>query len=307
MTDVLSSSSSILFARKCTENQLRDYVVTFPMRIVWVSAYTQEECVSYLDKTSYMDIFFMQLLPYGNLLPWLKHQKMRIHLVNTEQMSRYNTETKHSESVFFPFDTFIFDGLRGETPLCCTLWDYSARNLEMAKKHVSRQLNLRLFCFKPINYYKKKQDFDASLKQKNCVFIGDASSKYRQKAIQQIASLVDIDVVTNLFGPQRDLKLLQYKILVNVHYAPSYCVFEEMRCLPCLLTNTIIVSEDSLLDPKHPIAEFIIFSPYDSLHERVQEVLKNYEFYYELFFVQKKKQLEHLVDAITTYEQSFSI
>ena len=75
------------------------------------------------------------------------------------------------------------------------------------------------------------------------------------------------------------------KILINVHQTDHHHTFEELRVLPALLNGVIIISEDVPLKDKIPYNEFIIWSDYDKIVDKVKEVYENYEFYYNKIFV----------------------
>ena len=91
---------------------------------------------------------------------------------------------------------------------------------------------------------------------------------------------------TNCFDKKCLLELYQKnKILINVHQTDHHHTFEELRVLPALLNGVIIISEDVPLKDKIPYNEFIIWSDYDKIVDKVKEVYENYEFYYNKIFV----------------------
>jgi hypothetical protein len=74
------------------------------------------------------------------------------------------------------------------------------------------------------------------------------------------------------------------RILVNIHQTPHHHTFEELRVLPALLCGCVIVSEDVPLKEHIPYSEFIIWSDYDSIVEKVKHVSDNYDFYFNEIF-----------------------
>ena len=74
------------------------------------------------------------------------------------------------------------------------------------------------------------------------------------------------------------------KILINVHRSPHEHTFEEIRCLPALMCRTIVISENSPFTELVPYQHMIIWCDYDSLVSKTQEVLRDYEYYYNKIF-----------------------
>jgi hypothetical protein len=74
------------------------------------------------------------------------------------------------------------------------------------------------------------------------------------------------------------------KILINIHQTEHHHTFEEQRCLPALLCGTLVISEESPLSELIPYKDFIIWSSYEKILEKTEEVLKNYEFYHAKIF-----------------------
>lgn len=70
------------------------------------------------------------------------------------------------------------------------------------------------------------------------------------------------------------------KVLVNVHQTDFHDTFEELRVLPALLNGLVIIAEDSPLKEFIPYHEYIIWCKYEDIVEKTNEVLKNYEYYF---------------------------
>ena len=83
-------------------------------------------------------------------------------------------------------------------------------------------------------------------------------------------------VVLQAFGSDRDDFLLsRCAILLNVHYAEDYRIFEELRCNRCLYSGILVVSETSEMDETHPLKPFIHFADLDQLPAKTLEVVGN--------------------------------
>lgn len=74
------------------------------------------------------------------------------------------------------------------------------------------------------------------------------------------------------------------KILVNIHQKDNCLTFEELRVLPALQCGTIVISEVSPFSQKVPYHNSIIWCSYDTIVDKVIDVLENYdEYHYNLF------------------------
>jgi len=96
--------------------------------------------------------------------------------------------------------------------------------------------------------------------------------------------------VNNCFD-KNDLKNLykNTKIIINIHQTNHHDTFEELRVLPALQCGVIVVCENSPLSELIPYNDYIIWSSYDKILDKVNEVIENYDYYYNLVFVEKKK------------------
>jgi len=254
----------MLFARGIVYEPLCEYVASLKLPTYWVPSYTLEHCQQHLT-TIPKQIVFLQKGPSPCLLDFLKDKIEKVWILNTEQMTRYSTnvETKNNE-VPFPFEEWMMQYVRKGL---VSIMDYSQANL-VIWNNLFPLLETRLCCFIP--------PVVSTQKTKDVVFVGDASSPYRQQILQQLHS---ITILTNKYGAVRDRELYQHRILLNIHFGPSYNVWEEIRCLPCILAGMIVVSEESLIDKQHPIYPFVVFAPYDCLLAKVQEVQANVKDY----------------------------
>jgi hypothetical protein len=90
--------------------------------------------------------------------------------------------------------------------------------------------------------------------------------------------------ITDSWGKERDDYLFRHKILVNIHAGDDYKVLEEIRCNRCINNKIIVITEKSQADDYYPYKNNIIECDYDDIPKMVDEVLNNYEFYYEKLF-----------------------
>ena len=108
----------------------------------------------------------------------------------------------------------------------------------------------------------------------------------RKKLIENVkAENINLTNVNNVFS-KNDLRQLykNTKILINIHQTEGNHTFEELRVLPALLCGCIVVAEDSPLKELIPYSNCIIWSPYDTIVNKVKEVSDNYDKYFNDIF-----------------------
>lgn len=87
------------------------------------------------------------------------------------------------------------------------------------------------------------------------------------------------------------------KIIINIRQTDIYDTFEELRVLPALLCGTIVISEIVPLREVIPYSDYIIWENYDNLLDTVENVLNNYDYYYDKIFKEPKNmKLEDIHD-----------
>lgn len=70
------------------------------------------------------------------------------------------------------------------------------------------------------------------------------------------------------------------KVMINIHQTDHHHTFEELRVLPAICCGVIVICERSPLTENLPYNEFIIWCDYENIMEKLDEVLKNYNEYY---------------------------
>ena len=119
-----------------------------------------------------------------------------------------------------------------------------------------------------------------------CLFVKDNNERRTNLLNSLFNKSLPVKTETNCFDKKCLIELYKKtKILVNVHQTDHHHTFEELRVLPALFNGVIIISEDVPLKDKIPYNEFIIWSDYDKISDKVKEVYENYEFYYNKIFV----------------------
>ena len=88
------------------------------------------------------------------------------------------------------------------------------------------------------------------------------------------------------FHEDRDKKIAEAKILVNIHYDCDYQIYEHLRCDRWSLSGLLVITEESLSDRLLDTKDLIIVRKYDNLVKTICQTLKNYQKHYNSY---KKK------------------
>jgi hypothetical protein len=164
------------------------------------------------------------------------------------------------------------------------IWDYSAENWRLLKTMARRHgLSLNEKAHRILQYVPsleidnwgnspEKKTFDVA-------FVGTMSSR-RKRILNQLQQLGYKILVlepnnANNFGQERNRQLLKARILLNIHYEYDYQVFEEIRCSAAVYNGLSVVSEESLLEDKHPIKQYVRFASYNQLVSTVDSLLND--------------------------------
>lgn len=129
-------------------------------------------------------------------------------------------------------------------------------------------------------------DFDKTEKKDILALFIKNNNQRRSLILEDLdKNKIEYNNVVNCFSKEDLLEVYKKsKILINLHQTDHHHTFEELRILPALMNGVIIISEDSALKEKVPYHEYIIWSKYDDIVNKVKEVSENYEYYYHKIF-----------------------
>jgi hypothetical protein len=210
-----------------------------------------------LQKNNYLKIIiFVQIIPEHinkNLL-----NKKFYCVINTEQYTSTNNNYLNCNNNI--------------------IIDYSNENILYAKQN----LEYKKYIFFP--YVPMQKEILNFTKIYDVCLVGTLNSR-RQYIINQIRNLgIKINVISDLFGKERDDVLFKHKILVNIHSDIDYQIYESIRCDRCLFNKIIIISEKSLFCKKNMLKKFIIFRKYENISKITLKILQKYDYYYDKIF-----------------------
>jgi hypothetical protein len=249
------------------------------------------------------EVVFVQMAPDINLLFQLLDRKIKVWILNTEQLSRLTHKTEEkTDAVTFHFEEWLLCYIRPQRRV--SIMDYSAANMHIWKK-LFPDLECKLVPYIPLPLFGvQPPNPTMTLSSQPVAFVGDTNSRYRQEILDSLGDKVK--VISSTFGARRDHLLSQAQILVNIHFGPSYTIFEELRCLPCVLRKMIVVSERSQFPKDHPLYPFIIFAPYQRLAQAVHSTITHYEALFTKLYTNNLKY-NSLMEDIKTYAEKTNL
>lgn len=150
--------------------------------------------------------------------------------MNTEQMTR----KKELERIVKLYKT--------NKP--CEFWDYSVANCKILESHGIHAKHVPLSS--PQWYLDKLKSWRNHIEY-DVGFCGSKSPR-RGTILDELKTRgIKVNFV-NLWGEKRDEELAKCRIIINIHYAEDYNIFEQARCEPWLSIGVPVISEHSLDD-----------------------------------------------------------
>jgi hypothetical protein len=191
-------------------------------------------------------------------LPIQFHYEMVNHPVifyNTEQLTRADMLTNVMKTV--------------TNPLVKEIWDYSAENCRIlaSKGIVAKHVPL----VSPAAYVQQIKDLrkDLIYDVGFCGGIHGTTTCRRQVILNKLRDAGISVHFVNKFGLERDKELAKCRIILNVHYAEDFKIFEQVRCDVWLRAGVPVISETSLDDDPR-----CINVSYDSIVDTTVTMLK---------------------------------
>lgn len=194
-----------------------------------------------------------------------------IYYVNFEQLTINGKNSGHDMLTKVIFFSNLFQNYK--------LLDYSVGNISILKEH-----NIKSVCLPyQVNHdeifdYEKIYNFAIC-----CTWNSRVANIYHLIANKYGNSHSIGNPI--MWGQERDNILFRTKVLANVHYREKdYNILEEIRITRCILNKIIVVSEYSLEYDKYPLSKYVLFTEYENMVNKIQDVLDNYEEYYKKIY-----------------------
>lgn len=149
--------------------------------------------------------------------------------------------------------------------------DYSPENIRIMGDHPNH-----LWFPHPFEVMSVCKD---TIRSKTVCMIGATRSIRRMRIFDALVGL-GIEGVWG-WGDERDRCIMDFRVVVNVHFDDDYVVHEHLRCDRCVMNGLIVVSEDGIHNDLVPFGHHILLTPYDDIVATVADVLGRYEYYTE--------------------------
>jgi hypothetical protein len=195
--------------------------------------------------------FFEYITKYNN-----------IYLINTEQLSVESTQIRLNN---YPDNLNIID--------------YIESNLKYYNQKFTKFI---------LPYHINYNEILNISKNKDICLIGtiDNIPFNRQNIINILKKKnINVDIISG-FGKERDLKIFKYKIILNIgYYNSNNCkVMETFRCDRCVYNKMIVISDMKDDIENYYLKDYVIFTDYNNIPDKVIEVINNYDEYYNKLF-----------------------
>ena len=161
--------------------------------------------------------------------------------------------------------------------------DYSLGNIKILNDHTNSKYS-NVIHYLPYLYYPTDGIFGGSNVNSNktipVVYTGTVTGHRNEKLHMLKQKGLNV-IAANGFGKERDEQCVKSDVLLNLHAAKHYTIFEVLRCYRCIFNKMIIVSEDishhEFLDD---IDKYVIFCKDDQeLSKKLKNVLENVQAY----------------------------
>ncbi len=134
----------------------------------------------------------------------------------------------------------------------------------------------------------------ASDKIYDIAFVGSLSSRRAKILTELRKSGYQVNVVKG-WQKERDQEIIKSKILLNIHYAEDYTIYEAIRCDRFLFSGMIVVTETSISQDSIDINNLLIIEDYHNLVSKVKDVIKNYPSYLESLKLEREQTLPSII------------
>lgn len=223
----------------------------------------------FLDKSINSHFIFLHDLEFVKISEEVEKKIIsQSSIINTEQLTRRSELTKILE--------YINKGYR--------IIDYSIGNIKILNTY--NFSNNKIFYLPYQVNYEEIQEKN-SVRHLNICSITPESSTHRKYVYYTIKSF-DLANITPVFGfhKERDDQILKHKILLNIHFNPSYSTFESIRCDRLIFNKVIIFSEKSLKGSiPEDIKPYVIeFESLNDAYTKLERIMRNSEEYYTNFW-----------------------
>ena len=179
----------------------------------------------------------------------------------------------------------IFEKTFVEDYLIC--WCNENMNI-IRQSHACRHIHHLPYMYAPIDRILTQ----SYIPSKDVCFVGSLSP-HRQEVLKHLSDhQINITVLSNEYGHDRDLILTQHKILVDIGYFEQNVILTSIRCNPCLFRGLIVITTCDIIDHTQPINKLIIHVTMDQLVDKIKLVLSEYDTFHREYMLLQDKCLQ---------------
>lgn len=218
----------------------------------------------------YKDIDYIIIFQYINNYPdfYEEFKNFKLLLINTEQTTNPNKRINDTVQYLKEHNNY-------------KLIDYNKENFRYFSKYISEK---NYFVLEP-NY-----SFIKNIHEKNIdIGIYNRETNHDKNIISKYLSKV-IGKTNNMRGKFNKKRLdfiSRCKIFINIHAGRKYLIGETHRLNELISHKCIVISQRCLDEKLMKLSNFIIFCDNENLEDKINEVLENYQFYFNKFFENK--------------------
>lgn len=158
------------------------------------------------------------------------------------------------------------------------VFDYTITNTENIKNFTDfKKLSDKIIYMPPLN--SETMSFNNEKNREKSVITVHNPSDRRKKFFD-----LGYDNIFDTFNHESLYnKINDYKVLLNVRQIDTNLSLEELRITPLLFSGILVLCEKTLYIEKLPHFKHIIWVNYDEIEYKVNDIIKNYFYYKELY------------------------
>jgi hypothetical protein len=219
-----------------------------------------------------------------------KYRNKNFYYLNVEQMSMnsYFENIKQLDKYFniidyceenIPFLQSYFKNVYLIPPY------YNDLNLDLNLNiNFNNQNQIKNINNKDIN---NKDINNKDINNKDINIISLANNIYRRNILNKINSKFNIYLIDNIFGETRDNLFKRTKIYINIHSSENHKTMELIRIINLLKKKVIVLSQNTIFPDLLKVSKsIIIFHNIEQLEYLLNDILNNYNSYYDYIFNQ---------------------
>lgn len=174
--------------------------------------------------------------------------------------------------------------------------DYNLTNIEFLKP---KNIQYPHVYYLPIGGLQNVKFNSQRIEKKfEILFFGDSlSSQRRQEMLKALNEKYNVEIITDLFGEELNKKIIQSKVVLNLHYYEN-ALLETPRIYQCLSLGVPVISESSRDQTNYPdLAKSVIFFKEGSIEDMMKAVQR---------FFESPTTNEDLVESVNKSADNFS-